>query len=228
MNIFGMENTRAGTTVTITKYWLVGTAITVLFYFQFSHEWQLILETYFYFVLILIVAKQKAAISIMRSLPLPYRVFLILFVLLLCGTQLMSRNDRTFPFVQWAMFGHPVAVQPQYYDYTAILQSGQEFPLNVNQFRSLGRRVALFLSVTANQITHHTQQSKRQALIARYENTLRAIVSRYNFRNAHDPIKVVQIWLCTLRTASPRDKVSADRRLFRQVLINTKGEHRAQ
>ena len=131
-----MEDKRPNFVVMVSKYWLVVTTVALLLRFRVYHEWRLLLEASIYLVLGLLVVRQKVVVSTLEALRPSYRLFLATLVALLLGAQLLGRSYETFPFVEWAMYSRPPAAQPQYYDYTAVLQSGREVPLNfTRQFR---------------------------------------------------------------------------------------------
>src|SRR5262245_50210172 len=102
----------------------------------------LVLEACIYLGLLLFLVRHKPLMSILPALRPPYVVFLTVLVMVMFGAQLLDRGISTFPFVGWAMYARPAYGDPQYYDYSAVLQSGQEMRLDVFRVsRSLSYRL---------------------------------------------------------------------------------------
>ena len=197
--------------------------------FRLYHNWQLILEVSIYLVWVLLVGRQKGIVSTLEALPSSYRLFLVTLVALLLSAQLLGQSYETFPFVEWAMYSRVPAAQPQYYDYTAVLQSGQEVPLNLTpQFPRVSRQLRMALENMARQIAHDQDGPTRQAVIARYESTLRAVGRKYNLSPANDPVQAIRAWLCTISLAAYRGKEAIERRLFWHVLMDPEDMRRGE
>jgi hypothetical protein len=223
------EDKRSNIAVAVSKYWLAVTAVALLSRLPFYYEWHLLLEACVYLVLILLVVRQKVLESTLAALRPPYRLFLATLVALLLGAQLRGQSDETFPFVEWAMYSQRPAAQPRYYDYTAVLQSGQEVPLEVSrQFPSLSRKLLYHLDRMAPRIAHDPDGPEGQAEIARYESTLRAVAHQYTLRHADDPVRAIRVWQCTIPIEAYRGKNSIARHLFWQVPMNPEDARRVE
>src|SRR5262245_44263877 len=196
------EDQRSNMAVAVCTYWLAVTAVALLPRFPFAYDWRLLLEACVYLVLLLLVVRQHVFKSTWAALGPPYRLFLATLVALLLGAQLRGRSDETFPFVKWAMYSRRPAAQPRYYDYTAVLQSGQEAPLEVSrQFPTLSRKLLYNLDRMTRRIAYDPDGSGGQAERARYENTLRAVARMYTFYHADDPVRAIRVWQCTIPIA---------------------------
>src|SRR5215475_13428356 len=112
-------------------HWLLPVAVVLLLYLRFEPTRSFILESCLYLGLLWFIAQQESLRSPLQALRLSYRVFLVILVLLMLGGQLVDRGNDTFPFVGWSMYTRSASSDPQYYDYTAVLQSGQERRLEV-------------------------------------------------------------------------------------------------
>jgi hypothetical protein len=204
----------------VAAYWFSLIAFVVLLSLRYKHERPLILELGLYLGWLWFVIRQKLMRAMLKALRLPYRVFLVTLVLVMCGAQLADQSHVTFPFVSWALYERPAHGDPQYYDYTAVLQSGQERQLEVfYTSRSLSYRLMLPLNDMAHTIHGAPQGPQRQALVADYETVLQTVAHLYNHRHAEDPIRTVRVWHCTVPLRAYRGPSSIQRRLFWQLQV---------
>jgi hypothetical protein len=167
------------------------------------------------------VIQQKSMLATLKALRPPYRVFLVTLVLVMCGAQLADQSHATFPFVSWALYERPAHGDPQYYDYTAVLQSGQERRLEVfHASRSLSYRLMFPLNDMAHTIHRAAQGQQRQALVTDYETVLQTVAHLYNHRHPDDPIRTVRVWHCTVPLRAYHGPSSIQRRLFWQLQVH--------
>ena len=179
-----------------------------------------LLEACMYLGLLLFMVQQKPIVSTLRALHPPYRVFLVMLVVLMLGTQLVDRGSETFPFVGWAMYASPAHGDPQYYDYSAVSQSGREVRLDVFRVsRGLSSRLMFPLRDIARSIDQAREGPQRQAMIAHYETMLRAVARMYDRHNPDDPIQTIHVWHCTIPLHGYRGPSSIQRRLFWQLQV---------
>lgn len=178
------------------------------------------MEACIYLGLLLFVGLQKPVISTLKALRLPYRVFLVMLVLLLIGGQLVDRGSETFPFVGWSMYAQPAHGDPQYYDYTMVSKSGREMPLEVFRLSgSLSYRLMFPLKNMARNIAQTPEGPGRQATITDYEGALQAMARTYNRRNPEDPIQAIRVWHCTIPLHQYHHPTSIRRELFWQLQV---------
>ena len=174
-----------------------------------------ILEASIYLGLLLFLVQQKSLILTLKALRPPYTVFLAVLVIVMLGAQLLDRGRDTFPFVGWAMYVRPTYGDPQYYDYSAVLQSGREIRLDVFRVsRSLSYRLMWPLKSMARRIEQATDDWQYQAMIDDYQMALQSIARMYNRRHLDDPIRTIHVWHCTIPLHVYRGPSSIQRRLF--------------
>jgi hypothetical protein len=204
----------------VAAYWLALIAFVVLLYWRYKHERPRILELCLCLAWLWFIIRQKPMMATFKALQAPYRVFLVVLVMVMFGAQLIDQSHITFPFVSWALYERPAHGDPQYYDYTAVLQSGQERRLEVfRTSRSLSYRLMFPLNNMAHTIHQAPQGQQRQELLANYEAVLRTVAHMYNQRNADDPIRTVHVWHCTVPLRAYRGPASIQRRLFWQLQV---------
>lgn len=204
----------------VAKYWLLFIATVLLLYLRFIHGHPFILELCIYLALLLFIVMQKPMMATLKALSPPYRVFLIILMMLLLGTQLVNRDNETFPFVGWSMYTRPAHGNLQYYDYTMVSQSEQEVrPEVFGLSRSLSYRLMFPLKSMAYNIDQALEGWRRQAMIAAYETALQAIARLYNHRHDDDPIRTIRVWHCTIPLHEYRDASSVQHRLFWQLQV---------
>jgi hypothetical protein len=180
----------------------------------------MMVELCLYLAWLWFMIRQKPMMATLKALRLPYRVFLVALVMLMFGAQLIDQSHTTFPFVSWALYERPARGDPQYYDYTAVLQSGQERRLEVfRTSRSLSYRLMFPLNNMAHTIDQAPQGQQRQALLADYETVLRTVAHMYNHRHTDNPIRTVRVWHCTVPLRAYRGPSSIQHRLFWQVQV---------
>jgi len=178
------------------------------------------LEGCLYLGWLLFMVQQKPLMATLKVLHRPYRVFLVVLVMLMFGAQLADRSSVTFPFVSWALYERPAHGDPQYYDYTAVSQSGQERRLEVfRASRSLSYRLMFPLNDLAHRIHQIPEGLQRQAMIADYETVLQTVAQMYNRRRPDDPIQTIRVWHCTVPLHAYRGPSSVQRRLFWQLQV---------
>jgi hypothetical protein len=184
-------------------------------------EWRrLMFEACIYLGLLLFLAQQKALRSTLKALRLPYRVFLVTFVMLLIGGELVDRGRKTFPFVGWPLYTSPAHGDPHYYDYTMVSESGREMPLEVFRLSgSLSYRLMFPLKSLTRNIAQAPEGPRRQAMIADYELVLQTLARIYNRRHAEDPIQTIRVWDCTIPLHQYRNPASIRRTLFRELQV---------
>jgi hypothetical protein len=180
----------------------------------------MLVELCLYLAWLWFMIQQKPMMATLKALQPPYRVFLVALVMAMFGAQLIAQSHTTFPFVSWALYERPAYGDPQYYDYTAVLQSGQERRLEVfRTSRSLSYRLMFPLNTMAHTIQQAPLGQQRQALLANYETVLQTVAHMYNQRHADDPIRTVRVWHCTVPLRAYRGPASIQRRLFWQLQV---------
>lgn len=177
-------------------------------------------ESCLYLGWLLFMVQQKPMLATLKALSSPYRAFLVVLVMLMFGAQLVDRSGATFPFVSWALYERPAHGNPQYYDYTAVWQSGQERRLEVFRVsRSLSYRLLFPLNDMAHNIDQASEGLQRQAMIADYETALQTVAHMYNRRHPDDPIQAIRVWHCTVPLHAYHGPSSVQRRLFWQLQV---------
>jgi hypothetical protein len=118
------------------------------------------------------------------------------------------------------MYTRPAYGDPQYYDYSAVLQSGREVRLDVFRVsRSLSYRLLFPLKSMARSLDQASDERQHQALIVSYKTALQSIARMYNRRHLDDPIRTISVWHCTVSLHAYHGPASIQRRLFWQFQV---------
>jgi hypothetical protein len=139
------------------------------------------------------------------------------FVVALPVVQLINQNTKTFPLVAWTMFTRPVGGDPLYYEYSAVLRSGHEVDLHVEDLFpwAMGRNTLIVLA----HLAPHALPEHAGPDTARYETFLQALGRKYSAAHPQDPVELVRVWQCQVPLDDYHGPGSIQRRHVHSVAI---------
>jgi hypothetical protein len=175
----------------------------------------LALETALLLGVCYILMGYQPLIDTFRGLNRFYQLFSVaLLTLLLVGHLIrdnMIKEDLTFPFVTWNMYGTAQSdTELVFYELVGERQSGVLIPFNpVRALPSSGNRIIAELSEQARAIESTAKNPERHARqIAQYEATVKALVNLYNQSNSLDPIVAVSVFKHIAPLATDQENAS--------------------
>lgn len=165
------------------------------------------LEALAYLTLFVLLSRQEGLMRPWRALGRPHR---LLLVALLCAPlvgQVIHHDDWTYPWVGWAMYTDRVPGDVTYFEYSAVLASGQEVDWPVARlFSRIGKKAVWKLKAL-----DRAGETRTTDLI------LAELARRYNREHAADPARLIRVWVCAVPIDRTRHGVAVRRALAREV-----------